>query len=91
MFMGKYKECIEWYEKALAMAPSNLEAHVFLAAAYAQLGNMDKAMEAKTRALKIDPEYKSAPNHPIYNKPAFRKLREKTLAEGLRKAGFAEE
>lgn len=90
MLLGKYQDSIEWYETSVAISPFNLEANLNLAAAYAQLGNMDKAVEAKTRALKINSEYKIQ-RVSISTNPTMLKQREETFLAGLRKAGFGEE
>ena len=57
---GKLKEAKEEYEKALSLAPLNVEAHNNLGAVYKDLGKLDMAIAKYRKAITLDPQYKKA-------------------------------
>ena len=61
--MGKPKQAVEQYKKALMMDPRFQYAHNNLGMAYEQLGMSEKATEAYKRALEIDPNFTKAYNN----------------------------
>jgi tetratricopeptide (TPR) repeat protein len=57
---GKYTECIEVCNKALAIDPKKIEAYINIGAANNQQKNWTKAIKALNKALEIDPNNKLA-------------------------------
>lgn len=57
--MGDYKKAIKEYNEALVLEPDNVEAHLFLGLAYADSGNLDRAVTHAQRASQIQPSYTS--------------------------------
>lgn len=51
--LGRYQQGLDWYAKALALDPNNVNTHEYLGEAYAELGRHDlaKAELAKVRAI----------------------------------------
>jgi len=88
LYLGNYQGAIEWYEKARALAPTDLETNVFLTAAYAQLGDMHNASEAKTRVLEINPAFEIPLRSPRVTNAIAQEQREKHFVQGLLKAGL---
>ena len=56
----KWTEAIGHLEKALALNPTNANAHNLLGYAYRNLKKYDKALKHYNQALKIDPEHRGA-------------------------------
>ena len=61
--MGKYKEAIEDYAKALEIDPENAAAYNNRGFAYNDMGEYSKAIDDYTEALKIDKKYAHAYNN----------------------------
>jgi tetratricopeptide (TPR) repeat protein len=83
---GRYEEEVATLKSALARSPNNFAAHVYLAAAYIELGREAEARAAAAEAQRLNPQFslevwrQRAP----YKDPA---VLERTLA-ALRKAGL---
>lgn len=83
---GRYEEEIASLKSTLARSPNNFAAHVYLAAAYIELGREAEARAEATEAQRLNPQFslevwrQRAP----YKDPA---VLERTLA-ALRKAGL---
>jgi len=53
----RYAQAIEWYQKALALDPSNVNARTDMGTAYFNNGNPDEALAAYRKSLEIDPHH----------------------------------
>jgi len=53
----RFAQSIEWYQKALALDPSNVDARTDMGTAYFNSGNPDQALEAYRKSLEIDPHH----------------------------------
>jgi len=53
----RYAQSIEWYQKALALDPSNVDARTDMGTAYFNSGNPDEALAAYRKSLEIDPHH----------------------------------
>jgi tetratricopeptide (TPR) repeat protein len=91
LFLGRYDDAVTMCEKAAAENNSWLNL-VYLCAAYAQHGNVAKAVAAKDALLKQKPGYTIARYRATYQSatPPFFELVDRHLAAGLRKAGIPE-
>ena len=56
-YLGKYKEAIEWYDKALAIDPNYITSLDNKGSALASFGKYKEAIEWYDKALAIDPNY----------------------------------
>jgi hypothetical protein len=86
-------EAIRWYEKAVFTYYSPAEAYLELGAALSLKGDKAAGQVALAEAVKRKPYYATIAGvrkHSISNSPKFVELRERTLIEGLRKAGMPE-
>jgi len=52
-----FAQSIEWYQKALALDPSNVDARTDMGTAYFSSGNPDEALAAYRKSLEIDPHH----------------------------------
>jgi len=59
----RFAQSIEWYQKALALDPSNVDARTDMGTAYFSSGNTDEALEAYRKSLEIDPHHE----HTLFN------------------------
>jgi adenylate cyclase len=93
LLRGEYAEAVASCEKARGRGTDNLLVELFLAAAYAHLGDAGSAFAAKTEVLRLVPGYTiSAHKSRGYSiNPEYLRLVEEHLYSGMRKAGFAEE
>ncbi len=90
ILVGRYQEAIEACELILARSRKGeinpLFAHVFLAEAYAGLGQMDKARKQAEEVLKIDPKFS------LENEKRLTAFKDPSIGErrlaALRKAGL---
>jgi len=60
---GKYAEAIPYFQKAISMDNNYADPHNNLAVSYAQIGNMDGAIEAIINGIKIYPFYPEGYNN----------------------------
>ena len=93
LLQGRFRDTIESCEAARAIAPTdinvNLFVNLFLCAAYAELGEADKAAEAKSHVLHLVPDFKIPPAT-VSTRPAYLERRNQYLLPGLHKAGFVD-
>ncbi len=90
--LGQYGEAINACERAAALR-DDWTTYMFLTGAYAQHGQMEKALGAKSRLLKLSPGYTIARSKAIRisdNADFLQKI-ETHLWAGLRKAGIPEQ
>ena len=92
LLLGRWEEAIEANLKARAKIPSYLLVHTALAAAYAQIGDLKSAAASLKDARAIEPKlsFSWLKDHHYSTDPAYLRLAEKTLYDGLRKAGLPE-
>jgi tetratricopeptide (TPR) repeat protein len=92
LLMGRYEDAIEAGEKAIGLgAVDDMETSLALAAAYANVGNAEKAASACNSALRLEPRYTIAIHGARRSRhPRYVQLLEKHLYPGLRKAGLPE-
>ena len=93
LLLGEYAEAIKSCEKARGGGGDHLMADLFLAAAYAHLGDAGNAAVAKGEVLRAVPGYTIAvhKSRGYSASPDYVRLVEKHLYSGMRKAGFAED
>jgi adenylate cyclase len=87
-FLKRYDEAIEWGRAACQYSEADFLPHLHLAASFGQMGRIDEAQAAITKALELRPELsitfmtkRYATLHPAMRGPYF---------DGLRKAGMPE-
>jgi tetratricopeptide (TPR) repeat protein len=93
LLLGQAEKAIAACERARGLTKDDLFVALFLAAAYANHGDLAKAATARADVLRIVPGYtiaqlraKRYSDHPEYQRVA-----KKYWHEGLRKAGFPEQ
>jgi len=86
VMLGRHKEAVEAYSKALENSPDMYFALVGLAAAYAGLGRESEARTTASKILEIDPRFSVDRFTESY--PYKREEDRQCLAETLRKAGL---
>jgi tetratricopeptide (TPR) repeat protein len=91
LYLGRYEDAVKACEKSAGLNNSWID-QVYLTAAYAQNGDLNKAKIAKDELLKLQPGYTIDRYRQTWysGTPAFFELVEKHLAAGLRKAGIPE-
>ena len=91
LLLGQPDQAVATCEKAAPREPNSL-VQLFLAAAYANHGDLEKAVAAKERVLRTMPGYTVAQLRAkrYSDDPQYLKLAETYLYPGLLKAGFAE-
>ena len=85
--LGRYDEAVAAFEEGLATNPASQRLHVWMAAAYAQAGDMESAGWEVDQILTMDPDFslqRIQATFPFKN-PADRER----ILEGLRKAGLS--
>jgi adenylate cyclase len=91
--LGRYEEAIASCEHSASEEP-HWAVHAYLAVAYAQLGDMQRAAAARERMEQRRPEFSidwyARLLRQITDVPQAREQYEKNIAPGLRKAGFRE-
>ena len=92
LFLGGYEEAVASCERARAGGADNFMVELFLAAAYAHLGDARNAAVAKAEVLRAVPGYSIAVHKAkgYSAHPEYIRLADKHLYAGMRKAGFAE-
>jgi TolB-like protein len=90
-YLGRYGDAVTACEKSAGLNNSWID-QVYLTAAYAQKGDLNKAKIAKDELLKLQPGYTIERYRETWysGTPEFFDLVEKHLAAGLRKAGIPE-
>jgi adenylate cyclase len=86
--LGRYADALAQLQAAVPRAPDHGHSRRYLAATYAQLGQLDKAREEAAEALRIDPWFTI--NQAIYAKICKRPEDGERFNDGLREAGFPE-
>jgi adenylate cyclase len=91
LYLGRYEDAVKACEKSAGLNNSWID-QVYLTAAYAQNGDLNKAKIARDELLKLQPGYTIERYRETWysGTPAFFDLVEKHLAAGLRKAGIPE-
>ncbi len=92
ILLGQFDRAIVDCEKAKGLSVEDWTVHVFLAAAYAQLGDTAKAAAARTEVLRLVPGYTIATfrSKDYSVNPEFIRLCQQHLFPELSKAGFPE-
>jgi tetratricopeptide (TPR) repeat protein len=86
-FLGRYAEAVESCDRALSRTPSRtiqLQAHPFLAAAYAEMGRSQDAEGERAVVLHLAPFFDAR----IFARQIGAQEARDHLLEGLKKAGF---
>jgi adenylate cyclase len=86
--LKEYGEAHRWLREATGRAPNHQYGHAFLAAAYAQLGQLEDARAEAAEVLRVNPKYSIGTQQQV----SILKRAEDVehLVEGLRKAGLPE-
>jgi adenylate cyclase len=85
---GRYADALAQLQTAAPRASNHGHCRRYLAATYAQLGQLDKAREEAAEALRIDPWFTI--DQAIFAKICKRREDGEHFNDGLRKAGFPE-
>jgi adenylate cyclase len=86
--LRRYADALPQLQKAVSRAPNHGHTRRYLAATYAQLGQLDRAREEAAEALRIEPWFTI--NQGIFARICKRPEDGKHFSDGLRKAGFPE-
>ena len=86
--LGRYADAVAPLQKAVSRAPNHGHSRRYLAATYAQLGELDKAREEAAEAMRIDPWFTIKQG--IFARICKRPEDAERFNDGLRKAGFPE-
>jgi adenylate cyclase len=86
--LGRYLDALPYLQEAASRAPNHGHSRRYLAAAYAQLGQLDRARDEATEALRIEPWFRI--NQGIFATICKRPEDAEHFSNGLRKAGFPE-
>jgi adenylate cyclase len=86
--LGRYLEALPHLQEAASRAPNHGHSRRYLAANYAQLGQLDRAREEATAALRVEPWFTISQG--IFAGICKRPEDAEHFSEGLRKAGFPE-
>jgi tetratricopeptide (TPR) repeat protein len=89
LLLGQTDRAVASCEKASALNNA-FYIPMLLAAAYANQGDLAKAVAAKAQVLRTVPYFTLAMAKQSSNNPEYAKLAEHSLYDGLRKAGFPE-
>jgi TolB-like protein/Tfp pilus assembly protein PilF len=93
LLLGNMDEAIRWYEKAVQTYYDPADAYLELGAAFSLKGDNASAQVALAEAVKRKPDYATIAGvrkNSVSNRPKFVELQERTVIEGLRKAGMPE-
>jgi len=92
LFLGEYEEAVESGERARAGGADIFMVELFLAAAYAHLGDATNAAVARAGVLRAVPGYSIAVHKSkgYSTHPEYIRLAAEHLYAGMRKAGFSE-
>jgi adenylate cyclase len=86
--LGRYLDALPHLQEAVSRAPNHGHGRRYLAAAYAQLGQLDRARHEATEALHIEPWFTI--NRGIFARICKRPEDADHFSKGLLKAGFPE-
>lgn len=86
--LGRYLDALPHLQEAASRAPNYAHSRRYLAATYAQLGQLDRARDEATEALRIEPWFRI--NQGIFGRICKRPEDAEHFSKGLRKAGFPE-
>jgi adenylate cyclase len=86
--LGRYWDALPHLQDAVSRAPNYGHVRRYLAATYAQLGQLDRAREEAGKALRIEPWF--AIRQGIFARFCKRPKDVEHFSDGLRKAGFPE-
>jgi adenylate cyclase len=87
--LKQYSQALPLLRECVSRAPTFLGGHCWLAATYAQLGNIEKARAEAAEALRIDPKYTIERTQTRVS--AFKHTKDaEHYFDGLRKAGLPE-
>jgi adenylate cyclase len=85
--LKEYRDAQRWLREATGRAPNHQYGHAFLAATYAQLGQLEHAQAEATEVLSINPKYTIGGTQKRVS--IFKRAEDiEHLVDGLRKAGF---
>jgi TolB-like protein/predicted TPR repeat methyltransferase len=87
-FMGAYDDASAWADKAVQESPNYLIVNCIAAASHALAGHQEKAAQAVSRMLQIDPSLSTSKIKEVF--PLRRSSDLAKYEEGLRKAGLPE-
>lgn len=90
VLLGRWDDAIEVGTKAMVSPTDIVTTQLNLAAAYAEKGQLDKARSVLQQAKELRPGISISALRAA-NEPAYIHLAQKTLFEGLRKAGLTED
>jgi adenylate cyclase len=86
--LRQYHEARRWLHEATSRAPNHQYGHAFLAATYAQLGQLDEARAEAAEVMRLNPNYTIGGQRKV---SVFKSAEDvEHLVDGLRKAGFRE-
>jgi adenylate cyclase len=87
--LKRYREAKDWLREAVARSPNHMYGHAWLAATYAQLGQLENARAEAAEVLRINPKYTI---YATQTRTSVFKRAEDTehLVDGLRTAGLPE-
>jgi adenylate cyclase len=86
--LREYHEAHRWLREATGRAPNHQYGHAFLAAAYAQLGQLDDARGEAAEVLRINPKYSIGTQQQV---SVLKRAEDADhIIDGLRKAGLPE-
>jgi TolB-like protein/class 3 adenylate cyclase/tetratricopeptide (TPR) repeat protein len=90
--LGAYKEAARWLSQSVGANPNYPAAHVLLAAAFSQLGQVKEAQSEARAGLVLDPTFtiRRFRDRAVSDNPIFLKQCE-NIYEGMRKAGVPEQ
>jgi len=86
--LGRYLDALPHLQEAASRAPNHGHSRRYLAATYAQLGQLDRARDEAAEALRIEPWFTI--NQGIFARICKRPEDAEHFSKGLRKAGFPE-
>jgi len=84
--VGQLEEATRAYEKAIQLEPTNLFAHLGLAAAYIHMGLQEKARASAAEVLRLDPRFSLNSHEKLI--PQKNRDRVRSYVEALRQAGL---
>ena len=87
--LKQYSQALPWLRECTSRSPNLRASHCWLAATYAQLGNIEKARAEAAEALRIDPRWTIEGAGMRLN--TFKRAEDaEHYFDGLRKAGLPE-
>ncbi len=87
--LKQYREAKHWLRQATGRAPNHQYGHAFLAATYAQLGQLEDAQAETAEVLRLNPKYSIGATQKRVS--VFKRAEDmEHLVDGLRKAGLPE-